>query len=402
MSSLFLKSKKIVFNRFELAGSLADLGTILPLASGMIFVNGLSPAGIFLTAGLLYIFSGLYFGIPMPVQPMKLICAYSIANGYSAGIVSASVFLMGILLIFLGFTGITDILEKITPKAVIRGIQVSAGIMLSVEGVRFVLGRTQFQVIKPEPFLAIQNIGPIPISLFLGIVSFIIVLFLFNNSKIPASLAVITFGVFVGLFLGIRYNLSQIQFFSLPNFLPFSFPSLDLILLSIVSLVIPQTPLSIGNSIISAPDLALKYYDKKAYKVTPKAIALSMGFANIASFMVGGIPLCHGSGGLSAHYRFGSRSAGSNLIIGSIFLVSAIVLGENVSLLINLIPLSVLGVLLTFAGIELALMIKDLNQRSDLFVVFSMVSVTIASNLAPALLIGVFLHYMFKRQKNTK
>jgi ABC-type multidrug transport system permease subunit len=68
----------------ELAGSLGDLGTILPLAIGMILINGLNALGLFLSVGLFYVFAGLYFRVTSPVEPMKVIGAYAIATGITA------------------------------------------------------------------------------------------------------------------------------------------------------------------------------------------------------------------------------------------------------------------------------------------------------------------------------
>ncbi|MGA6925601.1 MAG: molybdate transporter family protein, partial [Desulfosarcina sp.] len=48
----------LAFNRMEFAGSLGDLGTVLPLALGMIMINGLDPSGLFLSVGIFYILSG--------------------------------------------------------------------------------------------------------------------------------------------------------------------------------------------------------------------------------------------------------------------------------------------------------------------------------------------------------
>ncbi|UCG79890.1 MAG: putative sulfate/molybdate transporter, partial [Desulfobacterales bacterium] len=83
-------SLRYKFSRLELAGSLGDLGTLLPLAIGMIIINGLSPAGLFLTVGLLYVFSGVYYGVTVPVQPMKVIGAYAIATAMSPAQIMAS------------------------------------------------------------------------------------------------------------------------------------------------------------------------------------------------------------------------------------------------------------------------------------------------------------------------
>jgi len=68
------------FNRTEFAGSLGDLGTLLPLSMGMIMINGISPSGLFLSIGLFYIISGMYYGITVSVQPMKIIGAYAVAT----------------------------------------------------------------------------------------------------------------------------------------------------------------------------------------------------------------------------------------------------------------------------------------------------------------------------------
>ena len=68
-----------------------------------------------------------------------------------------------------------------------------------------------------------------------------------------------------------------------------------------------------------------------------------MAVANFLSSSIGGIPLCHGAGGLAAHYRFGARTAGSNLMIGIIFTALAILLGRRCLAIVYLIPLSVLG-----------------------------------------------------------
>lgn len=286
--------KKFIFNRTEFAGSLADLGTMLPLAGGMIVANGLEPAGIFFSVGAFYILSGLYFGVTMPVQPMKLIGAYAIAMGYDAGVVSASVLLMGIVLLFIGAAGIARFIEKYVPKPVIRGVQVSAGVLLAVEGVKFILGTTKFQSLKAEPYLVIQHAGAVPIGIILSIISVVLILFLLENKKAPAALVVIAAGMLVGIFGGTHAGFDRVSFFNLPKVLPFGIPSADMFLISLVSLVLPQLPLSLANSVIAAPDLAGQYFGENAKKVTPKAISISMGFANIAAFFIGGMPLCHG------------------------------------------------------------------------------------------------------------
>src|SRR6056297_2759579 len=97
--------KRYRFNRLELAGSLGDLGTLLPIAIAMVLVNGLNPLGLFFSIGLFYVVSGIYFGVTVPVQPMKVIGAYAIATAMSADQILASTLMMGVLLLIVGLTG---------------------------------------------------------------------------------------------------------------------------------------------------------------------------------------------------------------------------------------------------------------------------------------------------------
>jgi SulP family sulfate permease len=123
-----------------------------------------------------------------------------------------------------------------------------------------------------------------------------------------------------------------------------------------------------------------------------------MALSNIVSLLLGGMPLCHGAGGLAAHYRFGARTAGSNLIIGSIFIALAFLLGMHSLNILYLIPMSVLGVLLVFAGGQLALTILDLKERKELFVSLLMLGITLASNLAVGFMGGIIVAYMLKSE----
>ena len=143
-------SERFQFNRMELAGSLGDLGTLLPIAIAMVLFNGLDPLGLFLSIGIFYILSGAYFGITVPVQPMKVIGAYAIATAMSADQILASTLLMGLFLLVIGVTGAIDLIRKVTPKAVIRGVQLSTGALLMASGVKFILGNSSFQSLRQQ------------------------------------------------------------------------------------------------------------------------------------------------------------------------------------------------------------------------------------------------------------
>ena len=134
-------------------------------------------------------------------------------------------------------------------------------------------------------------------------------------------------------------------------------------------------------------------------KVTNRNVCISMAFANFVSFCFGGMPLCHGAGGLAARYRFGARTAGSNLMIGLIFLVLALALGDSIVDFFNLLPMSVLGVLLVFAGVQLTLTIMDLETRKDYFVATMILGITLASNLAAGFIVGMAISRLLRWEK---
>jgi hypothetical protein len=134
------------------------------------------------------------------------------------------------------------------------------------------------------------------------------------------------------------------------------------------ALVLPQAPMTVGNAVLANADLANTYFGPDAKRVTAKALCISMALANVLAFLFGGIPMCHGAGGLAAHYRFGARTAGSNLMIGGLMLLATLLFSNHLMALFHLIPFAVLGVLLLFAGGQLALTIIDLETRGELFV----------------------------------
>jgi len=392
------------FNRLEFAGSLGDLGTLLPLAIGMIMINGLNPLGVFLTVGIFYIFSGLYYGITVPVQPMKVIGAYAIAMGLSAAQVTASGALIGLFLLIIGATAAVTFIGKYTPKAVVRGVQLSTGTLLVTQGVKFMVGTSKFQLLREaaEPYLILKSLGPVPLGIGIGIAGGVLTLLLLDNKRFPAGLLIVLGGLFMGLILGTHEGFDSFRLgLYIPKILPFGMPSSIDFSFALLVLVLPQIPMTLGNAVIANADLSREYFEADSKRVTYRALCISQGLANLLSFLVGGMPLCHGAGGLAAHYRFGARTAGSNLMIGLVFVVLALFLGTHSLAVVYLLPMSVLGVLLIFAGSQLALTIIDLNERKDLFVVLVILGITLATNLAVGFLVGIALAYALKSERLT-
>jgi SulP family sulfate permease len=386
----------------EIAGSLGDLGTLLPIAIGMILINGLNPMGMLFSIGIYYILSGIYFGITVPVQPMKVIGAYAIATAMTPSQVLASAALMGLFLLIIGGTNAITLIGKYTPKPVVRGVQVSTGTLLMAQGVKFIIGSSKFQMMRQmaEPYLTIQHIGPIPVGIVIGIAGGVLTLLLLENRKFPAGLVVILGGIFLGLVLGTHEGFDKLNIgIYFPELLPFGLPAGADVTFAFFALVLPQLPMTIGNAVIANADLSHEYFGKDSTKVTYRALTLSMALANLLSFVVGGMPLCHGAGGLAAHYRFGARTAGSNLMIGILFVALAVFLGIHALSVVYLLPMAILGVLLIFAGGQLALTIIDMKTRKDLFVSLLILGITLASNLAVGFLVGIVVAYVLKSER---
>ena len=395
-------SPRYRFDRMEIAGSLGDLGTLLPIAIGMILINGLNPMGMLFSIGIYYILSGIYFGITVPVQPMKVIGAYAIATAMTPSQVLASAALMGLFLLIIGGTNAITLIGKYTPKPVVRGVQVSTGTLLMAQGVKFMIGSSKFQMMRQmaEPYLTIQHIGPIPVGIVIGIAGGVLTLLLLENRKFPAGLVVILGGIILGLVLGTHEGFDKLNIgIYFPELLPFGLPVGADFTFAFFALVLPQLPMTIGNAVIANADLSHEYFGKDSTKVTYRALTLSMALANLLSFVVGGMPLCHGAGGLAAHYRFGARTAGSNLMIGILFMALAVFLGIHALSVVYLLPMAILGVLLIFAGGQLALTIIDMKTRKDLFVSLLMLGITLASNLAVGFLVGIVVAYALKSER---
>ncbi len=117
------------FDRAELAGAVGDLGVLVPIAVALIVKNGLTPTAVLLPAGLLYVVAGLIYRLPVPVQPLKAFGAIAIAHGFGADDIAAGALLMGMLFLVLGASGLLDWVAKVFPHPIIRGIQLSVGLL---------------------------------------------------------------------------------------------------------------------------------------------------------------------------------------------------------------------------------------------------------------------------------
>jgi MFS superfamily sulfate permease-like transporter len=156
-------------------------------------------------------------------------------------------------------------------------------------------------------------------------------------------------------------------------------------------LVIPQLPLTFANSCLAPADAARQYFGDAARRVTPGRLAITLGAANIVAGGISGMPVCHGAGGLSAHYAFGARTWRAPVIIGSALLVVACVFGQVAGSLLPMFPVSLLAALLGVAAITHALLLRDVHGWRDWLVVLTVATLGVFANLAYGVVIGLLL-----------
>ncbi len=382
------------FDRVEFAGSLGDLGTLIPLSIALVMVNHLNFTSVFLLVGLFYLVTGLYYRLPIPVQPLKVVSAIAIAfpEQVSLPVMSAAALLFGAILIFLAFSGVIDKVASFFTKPIVRGIQLGLGFILIMKGISFIR--------KPELFLqgtgGIHLPGGVSLNLVIGLAAVVLVLFLLSSRRLPAALAVVGSGIAIGIPFGSFHGMEW-TFGPVP--IEFFCPNGNDFFTALFLLVIPQIPLTIGNAVIGTADTARSLFGtgKRTRRISNRSLSLSMGLANISVGLLGAMPMCHGAGGLAAHYRFGARTGGSNIMIGLLFIMIALVVGRTGVILLSSIPNAILGVLLLFAGLELALLVKDVRERRDLFITFLIAGIGLATtNMSIAFVSGIVVSWLLK------
>ncbi len=370
---------RIRFDRNEFAGAFGDIGTDFPLIIAMILAAGLDSTSALVMFGTMQILTALIYRMPMPVQPLKAMAAIVITQEISGDVLYGGGLAIGILMFILTVTKLIDLLAKVVPKCVIRGIQFGLGIKLSL----LALG----------DYVASEG----TYGYWLAAVAFILTVVLIGNRKFPAALFVIVLGIVYAFIFNVdSTDLVASVGFRLPQL---HVPEWTDILTGLVLLAIPQIPLSLGNSILATKQVSDDLFpDRKS--LTVRKISFTYAFMNLINPFFSGIPSCHGSGGMAGHYTFGGRTGGSVVIYGSIYLFVGLFLSNGFENVIHIFPLPVLGVILLFEGIALMLFIRDIVPSKSEFSIAILVAL-MASGLTygfvVGLLAGTSLYYLSKR-----
>lgn len=356
----------------ELSGALGDLGTFLPYVLASVTTAGLSSTAVFAGFGLFYLFSGWFYGMPMAVQPMKAASAVILTEKISAPEVAAAGIVIGLILLLLGLSGLIVKIAHITPKSVVGGIQLGLGISLAVLGLKMII---------LEPVL--------------GIACLLLMLFLLFRFQSPAALIVLVLGTAGSMLM---HGGAEIPDIKLGLYLPeLIVPTLKDFGNGTLLLVLPQLPLTLTNAVLVTSVISRELFPQQAERANEKNLCLTMGGANLLLAPFGGYMMCHGSGGVAAHYRYGGRSARTVYIIGGLFLLFGLLLGDQAVMLLRLIPESVLGALLFYSGLDLAMAIRPGTQRQDHFIILLTAAFTIGINPAIAFVAGLLAEQTVRR-----
>jgi hypothetical protein len=361
------------FDRRELAGAVADVGVLVPIAVALIVANGLSPTAVLLPAALLYIGNAFIYGIPLPAQPLKAFGAIAIAEGLGAEEVAAGALLIGAIFFTAGRLGLLDLAARAFPRALIRGVQLTVGLLF--------LQIAWGLVNDPPAAFADYAITPswaVPLAL-----GALVVALTFKRAGVSLVLVLTGIGVML-VAAGGEAALG-------PSALVV--PSLDAATLAtaFTVLVLPQAPLSFANSCLAPADAARVYFGERGERVRPGSLATTYGVANLFAGSISGMPVCHGAGGLTAHYSFGARTAGAPLVMGAALLVVAVGAGAGLGGVLPAFPLPILAALLAAAGILHIGLLRDLHGRPSWALALSVGAVGFAFNLMWALALGLTL-----------
>ncbi len=372
------------FDRHEFAGSVGDIGVMIPLAVGVAVAAHLSLVTVFLCVAASYAVSALAFRVPLPVQPMKAMGASIIALGLSGSVVGAAGMEIALILLLLAFTPLARYLALLFPRAVLRGIQLSVGLLLLKGALTTAAGESALSGLHLS-----MDVGglALPAGLIVALAALVFLLVGKRSWRVPASLVVIGIGGVVGAVLAFA-GISSVEAIPAGLSSPLAhLPSAGDAWVALYALVLPQLPLSLGNSVFATEDVMRHYFGDRAHRVTARRLLLSLGLMNLATGAVGGMSLCHGAGGATAHYRLGARSAGATLVAAGLFAALAAAAAFGVSPLF--VPGAVLAGMLLFVGVEHCLLIADLRTVDEVICALLIATLAMAlNNLAFGFLAG--------------
>jgi hypothetical protein len=350
-------SPRVRFDRNELSGAFGDIGTDFPLLVGMILAAGLNPAAVMVMFGAMQVLTGLAYGIPMPAQPLKAMAVLVITQHVSDRVLFGGGLAIGLVMLALVAFGLIDALARAIPKSVVRGIQLGLGVQLAM--------------LALEDYLPAEGAA----GYALGAVTFALVVLLLGNRRFPPAPFAIALGLAYALI--VRVDLGALAGGAGLQWPVWRVPSRADVWTGFLVLAIPQIPLSLGNSILATRQVAADLFPHRP--LTVRRIGLTYSVMNLVNPFFGGVPTCHGSGGMAGHYAFGGRTGGSVILYGSMYLAIGLFLGGGFQQVVSLFPKPVLGVILLFEALTLMALVRDLAPSKAEFSIVLLVGLLAVS-----------------------
>jgi hypothetical protein len=341
------RAERIRFDRHEVAGAFGDIGTDLPLIVGLIAFCGLDAASVCIMFGVLQIATGLVYGIPMPVQPLKAMAVIMLAQRLSPGTLAGGGFVIGVTMLVLAATRSLDWIARVVPVAVVRGIQLGLGLTLA----RLALG----------DYAGVDGAR----GYVLAVVAVAALLLLRRQRHVPGPLVVIA----IGVVYAVVYSFDSHPWTTLVGLrLPrLTVPTTTELARGALLLALPQLALSLGNSVLATSQATRDLFPARSVGV--RKIGFTYGLMNVVGPVFGGVPVCHGCGGLAGFHAFGARTAGAPILYGAMYVLLGLVLAPGFATVVRVFPMPILGVVLLFEAVSLMLLVTDIAaDRSQLWI----------------------------------
>ena len=367
------------FDRMEWAGAFGDLGTLIPFVVAYITLLKVDPFGILFAFGVTMVVTGFIHRTPFPVQPMKAIGAVATTQAAQTLVIApatvyAASLVTGLIWLALGLTGVTKKVAGVLSRPVIVGIILGLGFSFMIEGIRMMSGNW---------WLSAIGLGG--------------TLLLLTNRTVPAMFLLLLFGAVAAVVAQpqLADELARMRFqVRAPTFALSGIGWSDLAV-GALFLALPQVPLTLGNAIIAISEENNRLFPDR--RVTERSVSISTGVVNLFSAAVGGIPMCHGAGGMAGHVRFGARTGGATIILGAILIVVAVFLSGSVETLLKIFPAPILGVILFLTGSQLALGSCDFSRdKGERFVTLATAAFAVW-NIGIAFVFGIAAYHAHKR-----
>jgi MFS superfamily sulfate permease-like transporter len=367
------------YDRMEIAGAFGDLGTLVPFVVAYIGVLKMDPFGVLLAFGLTMLVCGFVYRTPIPVQPMKAAGAIATTQAAQTLVITPAMvwgasLATGIIWLLLGLTGTARHVAKLVARPIVLGIILGLGFGFMIEGAKMMS----------------QN-------WWIGGAALLGTSLLMANRVVPAMFLLLVFGAGYGIWSDPTLLAALRDMHIEPRLPTFALGSMTFndFLLGAIFLALPQVPLTLGNAVIAITEENNRLFPNRP--VDESRISTSTGLMNLLSAGVGGVPMCHGAGGMAGHVQFGARTGGALVILGVVLLAIAILFSGSVATLLRLFPSAVLGVILFLTGAQLALGACDVPKDKGERFVLMVTGALAVWNVGIAFLVGLTAYWLNKK-----